>query len=322
MTILPNSGLKENTTSTKQIGFGTPAVMVLSSKREQFALLEAALSLGITHFDTAPYYGYGAVEPLLGEFLKAHGASATVTTKFGIQPPPSLVRGSFVMKAARRLGRLSPKLRRLMSRGASSMVSHGAFEAREAERSLRDSLRNLGRERIDYYLLHEPTAVDTERPGLQAFLESAVADGRIGRFGTGGEWKRVQDVMARAPSFASILQFDNPPPHDRVPSVQDPNRFIVTFGCVGPAIKLIRQRRAADFDAYSAIMRRCGMDPQDEEALGAALLARAVARNPEGMVLFATHHVSRLQKGIRAVQTGKFTTAHFEALEALLAEGQ
>jgi aryl-alcohol dehydrogenase-like predicted oxidoreductase len=294
--------------------------MALDSKRAQFALLEAVVSAGITHFDTAPYYGYGAVEPLLGEFLKTHGVSATVTTKFGIQPPPRIARGNVIMSAARRIGRISPRLRGLMARGAATMVSHGSFEAATAERNLRDSLRNLGRERIDYYLLHEPTAADTERPGLQAFLETAVADGRIGRFGTGGEWRRVREVIALAPSFASVLQFDNAAPQDRVPLVQDPNRLIATFGCVGPAIKLLRQRRVIDFDRYATLLRQCGIDPMDEEALGAALLARAVARNPEGIVLFATHHLSRLQKSVRAVEAGEFTTTHFKVLDGLLAE--
>lgn len=291
--------------------------MALSSKREQFSLLEAVVSSGITHFDTAPYYGYGAVEPLLGEFLGAHGVTATITTKFGIQPPPQLLRGSFIMTAARRVGKLSPHLRQLMARGASTMVSAGAFATPEAERSLRVSLRKLRRDRIDYFLLHEPTVDDTQRPGLLSFLERAVANGHITRFGTGASWDRVSDIVTCSPAFANVVQFENPPPYDRVPLMRNSNRLVVTYGCIGSAIALLRNRLASDREVRVRL-EKCGLDMNDDSALGAALLARAIARNPYGMVLFATHHIDRLRRSVQAVESGEFTLPLFESLEALL----
>ncbi len=305
----------------RRLGFGTPALMALNSKRKQFALLEAVISSGITHFDTAPYYGYGAVEPLIGEFLAAHGASVTITTKFGIEAPPPLLRGSFIMTAARRVGKLSPRLRRLMARGASNMVATGAFGVSQAQRSLRESLCKLRRDRIDYFLLHEPTVEDTERPGLLSFLERAVANGDIARFGTGASWERVSEIVACSPAFTSVLQFENTPPFDRVPKVQNSNRLVITFGCIGPAIALLRDRLAGESEVRGRL-KKFGLDMNDDAALGGALLARALARNPNGMVLFATHNIDRLRRSVQAVERDEFTSPLFQSLEALLSVDQ
>jgi aryl-alcohol dehydrogenase-like predicted oxidoreductase len=300
-----------------KLGFGTPALMALPSRRDQFALLEAVVEAGITHFDTSPYYGYGAVEPLLGEFLAAHKVKGTVTTKFGIQPPPALLRSSAVMKLARTIAGLSPGLKRLLSRGASKMVTQGAFDAESAEKSLLSSLRNLRLERVDYFLLHEPTLTDTRRPGLETFLQRSLAAGQIGAFGIGAAWPCVQEVLAHAPTFASVVQFDNPLPEDRVPLAAG-NRTIITYGNVGPTVRAIRERLANNPRELEQWQKVWPIDPRDDSTLGAALLSLAVARNPTGIVLFATRDVGRLQRNVQAVRNGDFSPAQLSAVQRIL----
>ena len=48
-------------------------------------LLLAALDAGVTHFDTAALYGFGASERLVGKVLSAHRAKFTLASKCGMQ---------------------------------------------------------------------------------------------------------------------------------------------------------------------------------------------------------------------------------------------
>ena len=48
-------------------------------------VLLRALDLGVTHFDTAALYGYGANEELVGRTLSAHRAEFTLASKCGLQ---------------------------------------------------------------------------------------------------------------------------------------------------------------------------------------------------------------------------------------------
>ncbi|MCC6814589.1 MAG: aldo/keto reductase, partial [Rubrivivax sp.] len=53
--------------------------------REQaVALLHAALDAGVTHFDSAALYGFGASETLLGEVLGARRQHITLASKCGM----------------------------------------------------------------------------------------------------------------------------------------------------------------------------------------------------------------------------------------------
>jgi aryl-alcohol dehydrogenase-like predicted oxidoreductase len=58
--------------------YGTP------DDGESLRVLERALELGVTFWDTADFYGQGKNEQLLSRILKAHRAKVTLATKFGI----------------------------------------------------------------------------------------------------------------------------------------------------------------------------------------------------------------------------------------------
>ena len=119
-----------------------------------FALLDHARALGLTRFDTANTYGGGASERFLGEWLArqdpAWRGGIEVATKVGnpLGCPPG----------DRPLSRIQ--------------VAH----------HLDQSLRRLGRERIDLYYLHE---FDPSTPLEEtlAALDLAIAAGKIVGFG-------------------------------------------------------------------------------------------------------------------------------------------
>jgi aryl-alcohol dehydrogenase-like predicted oxidoreductase len=53
-------------------------------------LLEAAFDQGVRHFDTAPLYGMGLAEEVLSIFARGRRSDITITSKFGLLPPPSI----------------------------------------------------------------------------------------------------------------------------------------------------------------------------------------------------------------------------------------
>lgn len=60
--------------------------MVSGERSEQRDAVAAAIDHGITHFDTAPIYGWGASEVNLGATLKALRAEVLVTSKVNVTP--------------------------------------------------------------------------------------------------------------------------------------------------------------------------------------------------------------------------------------------
>jgi aryl-alcohol dehydrogenase-like predicted oxidoreductase len=70
-----------------KIGFGCIALSTLPNSGAARKLLEGVLDIGITHFDTAPVYGKGYSERILGEFLRHKRDGVTVATKFGLGLP-------------------------------------------------------------------------------------------------------------------------------------------------------------------------------------------------------------------------------------------
>ncbi len=55
-----------STVTISKIGFGCGRIYAGSEIRSSALLIEAALSAGIRHFDTAPMYGLGQSEDVLG----------------------------------------------------------------------------------------------------------------------------------------------------------------------------------------------------------------------------------------------------------------
>lgn len=129
-----NSNLKVST-----VGFGTWPIGGTATAEgyggvddaEAIAAIRRALDLGITCFDTAPAYGLGRAETILGKALGADRKNVVVVTKCGIPWDPA--QGKF---------------------GRNSSYGH-IMESTE------ESLRFLGTDYIDVLLIHWP---DPETP--------------------------------------------------------------------------------------------------------------------------------------------------------------
>lgn len=176
-----------------RLGFGAARLMAGPERRASQRLVEAALERGIRHFDTAPSYGGGESEAVLGEVL-AGVPDVTVVTKVGIaRPEPGQV--GLAHRLYRRWGKpllaLAPGLKaRLLPSAApdaNRFASRRVLGMAEIERSLDESRRLLRRD-PDVLLLHEPAQFILDA-ALEDRLRDVVLSGRAKRFGvgTGGE---------------------------------------------------------------------------------------------------------------------------------------
>jgi hypothetical protein len=182
---IPNSSV-----AISQLGFGCARLFGGRELRSSARLIEAAISCGITHFDTGPAYGS---EDVLGEIL-ADARDITIATKIG------LPRSNKQVSAAKRvfgslyrttlrplLGRVPAVKSRLLRIASTPAFTNASILKRELHRDdvLRDldeSLRLLRRTKIDLYLLHEPEGIEITDE-LREVFRSLQKEGVIGAFG-------------------------------------------------------------------------------------------------------------------------------------------
>lgn len=131
--------------SVSRFVFGTASLHHLGRLSVQAEHLEAAAAAGITHFDTAPLYGFGMAEKALGEAFGGD-AKITITTKVGLYSPGGSEQSRGTMLARKVGGKLWPRLSRAVA----------DLSVERARRSLDESLRRLRRDRVELLLLHEP----------------------------------------------------------------------------------------------------------------------------------------------------------------------
>lgn len=158
------------------LGFGAAGIGNLHravGEDEARAAVDAAWEAGIRLFDTAPHYGLGLSERRLGAALRGRPrAEFAVSTKVGrlLEPVGGTAPGDddqgFAVPATHR---------RVWD-----------FSADGVRRSLEESLRRLGLDRVDICYLHDP-----DDHGEQAFregypaLERLRAEGVVGAIGAG-----------------------------------------------------------------------------------------------------------------------------------------
>lgn len=143
------------------------------SEREQAAVIERALSLGITLFDTADVYGAGAMERLLGRLVPPRGP-AVIVTKVGTD--------------------LSQKPHRKR------------FDIDYLKEALERSATRLRRDQLDVVLLHNPSHRVLDDGAALQLLQEWVDAGRIRAWGISAGSPRVIQFSLDAPVRPQVLE--------------------------------------------------------------------------------------------------------------------
>lgn len=143
--------------------------------------IEGALELGLNRFDHADIYGDYTTEAEFGAALKQANVTREaieLITKCGIQ----------------------------MTRGRANKVKHYQYDTAYIIDSAEQSLRNLGTDYLDLFLLHRPSPLlDTEEVGLA--VATLLDQGKIKSFGLSNFLPhQVESIMRFAPVEANQIQ--------------------------------------------------------------------------------------------------------------------
>ena len=240
--------------------FGTASLFNVGGAADRRRLLDAAIDQGFTHFDTAPLYGFGMAERDLGGVLKAH-PEATVTSKVGLYPPG----GCDQSRAAILLRKATGKVFRPLSRARRD------FDLGRAQKCLEGSLRRLGRDHIDLYLLHEPVLDAAGAEAWIDWLHQRIQQGQIRQFGFALPPDRPESLPAGVLAAGPVLQMSDSLDRCEADRVRRHARSLqITYGYISAA------RKRGDVRATDEILRR------------------ALERNPDGAIIISTKREDRL----------------------------
>jgi len=274
---------------TSRLGYGTSGLHGGLSKRASLRLLETAFDAGVRHFDTAPMYGLGDSEAIVGEFLARHRGQVSITTKFGLLPPKSKALFGIARTLLRPLVAPFPgvKSRVVRTMSAASVKTAPPANVRYSVQamlaSLVDSLRALRCDRIDLFLLHEAEGIDVN-DDLRAALDNQVRNGLIGTWGLGSARTKIDRAVVDAVTPYAVLQFEWSVRSGRPP--QYPGSFTITHGALKDTMAWLQgelahpQRRRAWTKEVKEVA--------DTRSLPKILLGAAVSANPSGIVLFTS----------------------------------
>lgn len=288
---------------TTRIGFGGSGLMGGLSERESLRLLETAWDAGLRHFDVAPSYGHGQAERCMGKFLRNKREQATVTTKYGIvSPSQTSLRGMaqrVLRPVLRPVVRHFPDLRKRVAQAAAENKTKARFCAEDARRSLEHSLRELGVERIDLWLLHEATAEDLDGSDLLQLLQQSQGEQLICTYGIGGERSRIETVWLRHPEYCPVVQFEWSVLDASVPHAIFLGAFCIHHRVISGALPVLN----AWFTQNDSLCRRWS-DAVDanlfqQDVLAALLLQATLITDPQSMVLFSSRVPEHIHANLR-----------------------
>lgn len=208
-----------------KLGFGTSGLMGSAvTNRGRLRLLECAFDQGINHFDTAPLYGKGEAETVIGKFAQRRRSDITITTKFGLPATPIPIYLRPIKPILRYANRHFPSLNtatkklKLLKQMLGPAKDIGSTLVQEPvklapvqydfnllESELNQSLKKLKTDYIDFYLFHEGQLCDVSEELIDK-LNSLVRAGKIKEYGLASGRHTSKSVVAAYPNFSGVIQ--------------------------------------------------------------------------------------------------------------------
>ncbi|HEX2779236.1 MAG TPA: aldo/keto reductase, partial [Gemmatimonadaceae bacterium] len=294
---LPNSAK-----TTTPLGVGMATLMREPSGSGQQRLLHAAYEAGFRHFDTAPSYGVGAAETVLGRFLRAHRDDVSVGTKVGILARGNASLMRVIQRPARAVLRRFPALRGRATQTVGGMVhARPDFSPATRTRSLEGSLRALRVDALDLLLLHEPEPADVGTE-ITDWLGDLKRRGLVRAVGVATTAAFAAEILRAHPGTFDAVQAPGNV-LEPIPALSDGAASVlrVVHSVLANPLGHANRRMAADPAWIAELSRRAGTDIAAPGALAKLLLAWAVAENPRGIVLLGSSSADHLRAAVAAV---------------------
>lgn len=247
-----------------RFAFGTARLHHVPEPGQRTRLLQLALDLGLTHFDTAPLYGFGLAEAALGKALKGRRQAVTLATKIALYPPGPRQESYAGVVARKILGVLVRRLARPVRDNALG----------RAEASLSDSLRALKTDYVDYLFIHEPDLSSLEADDFHEWLLRMQRGGRIRHWGVAGSPIRCLPLIHSKHPVGNLVQ----------------------TSCTEPGIDVLLASGCTPASVYGVLSQ-----PSCRTVLGmSAALKSAESRFPSSTILVSASDPGRLREVICA----------------------
>lgn len=171
---------------------GTMAYGTHRSRAQQIDTIHAAIDAGMTAIDTAPLYHFGQTEALLGEALR--GRDVQVLGKVGIRWDDD-ARGEVMLRT---------------QIAGTPLIARKDARPTAVRRDVEESLRRLGRERLDLCQLHHPD-IHTPIADTMGELLRLRDEGKVGAIGASNlspdQLREAREALGDVPLSAHQLEY-------------------------------------------------------------------------------------------------------------------
>jgi aryl-alcohol dehydrogenase-like predicted oxidoreductase len=281
------------------LGFGCASLGSRIDAASGLRALAQAHEAGIVWFDVAPAYGAGEAEDILSGFIKGRRDRLLLTTKVGIAPPARLGAIKLVYAAGRPVIRAAAGLRRAFRKLSVTRNRHVPLSAELIERSISDSLRRLGTDRVDVYALHDPQPDDVARDDVVRALERVVARGQARRIAVAGTLEACRAAQGIGRPY-SVLQMSVSDLAAGRMELSSATQRIVAHSVFG--VDGLKRRVEQNLARHPELMRplaEAGYAAAAPAAAAELLIDCAFALNPTGIVLASMFDAHHLESNLR-----------------------
>jgi aryl-alcohol dehydrogenase-like predicted oxidoreductase len=208
-----------------------------TEQNDAVGAIHAAYDLGVTSIDTAPIYGQGLSEEIVGEAIRSLPRDKVqILTKFGMRW--DLAKGDFAMKTQDNSGH---DLDVYKYAGPESVI-------KECE----DSLRRLGTDYIDLYQIHWPDKT-TPIPDTMEAVQRLVEQGKVRAVGVSNysvpQMQEAEQTVAVASNQVPYSMLRRDIEHDVVPYCLATNKAILAYSPMQLGLLTGKFRPGQHFDA-------------------------------------------------------------------------
>ena len=272
---------------TSCLGFGCASLGSRVGEGPGLRALAAAHDAGVSWFDLAPLYGAGGAEEIAGRFLRGRARdSVQLCSKVGLAPGvrPGGLKAALI-PLARAAVQAVPSLRGILRRGGAQPAEVLPLTPERLTGTIEESLRRLGTDYLDLYALHGVAAVALTDEVARA-LEDIRTTGKARAVAVASDEAAGLAAIATGAPFG-VMQAETPAPGSPgalLPAAEAAGFGVIlhsVFGVAG-SLAALQARAVADAGFRAAVTGGAG---DLDRALARRLLGRALALNPEGVVL-------------------------------------
>lgn len=271
---------------------GTARIAGGVSQRAAVALVKSAFDAGVSQVDTAPSYGLGTAEVVVGKALAGY-PHISVTTKLGSARPSQ----PWLRTVARKLKRLAGPAGIPSAEFAPDQIdqpSGSDFTPAAMARSLELSQQRLGR--IDHLLLHDVSASEATPTLFDQLGTLGRSAGAQGGYASYAQWDPALDrcfepvLMAQCAPHPGWLLGSGTPPIQRPLRLHSLVKTGLALAQINPLFANALQQAEQHIAARDPLTARL-----------AALYALAAVRMPQAKFLITSSHRIRLDALLAAL---------------------